>query len=139
MTRAVCPVALAALAAAGTLAGCVSTGAGDPIEVPAGRSSEVTFSFTLDPRTCQYGRVARPRFVQPEHGTVTTRAVTRRIGTVIGPKARKCSNETVRGVEIVYTPDPGYRGPDQFVVRTSLGGATQNRRTTSTTYRVIVQ
>lgn len=124
-----------------SLAACTTTGgSGGGQNVPAGRSTQVGFVSVFNPQTCQNARLPRATVVQPANGTVVTRARTDTFRSDdLRAGNRKCAGSPVRGLAVVYTPNAGYRGPDQFVVRISYEQRVGARSTSSQTYRVNVQ
>ena len=131
-------IALLSLALAATAA-CTTTPSGSSaLTVPAGRASTIDSVSVFDPTTCRNNRLPNVRFVQPENGRVTTRPTSfaLRPNTV---RERKCAGSTVRGLEIVYTPKPGFRGADPFTARISYETLPGRRRTSNRTYPVTVR
>ena len=139
------PARITRLAAAATLllltSACTTTGGGGTVvNVQAGRTTPIAFFSTFNPRTCQNGPRPTTRIVQPANGTVEARPSTDSFSVAeFGAGDRKCAGQSMRGVRIVYTPDPGYRGPDSFTVRHSFAQRIGVRSTSNASYRVNVQ
>lgn len=133
--------ALLALGLAG-LTACTTTGgaSGGGQNVPAGRSTTVDFLALANFRTCEAVARTRPTIIQPANGTVTLRPGTKTFSAEeLRTRGRRCAGRPVAGQRVVYTPNAGYRGPDQFVVRISYEQRVGARSTSSQTYRVNVQ
>jgi hypothetical protein len=81
--------------------------------VPAGKSTVVGFFNVLsgEGSTCQ--QPARPTMIvekAPQHGTVTFRWARHQWKGM----RFSCKGVGIGGMEIIYTPAKGYRGPDAF-------------------------
>lgn len=133
--------ALLALGLAG-LTACTTAGGGggSAANVPAGRSTTVDFFSVFNPQNCLNGPRPSTKIVQPANGTVRIVPGTNTFAPDnFGARGRKCAGQPIRGVRAVYTPKPGYRGPDSFTVRYSYSQRIGARKTANRTYRVNVQ
>ena len=86
--------------------------------VPANRTTELAFLNVYNTHGCRYGARPKLRLRQPEHGRITTRWLRRPYAA--GPSsqgAEKCKGRDMYGLAVYYTPDRGYRGPDDYYLR----------------------
>lgn len=100
--------AAAAFALTFATAAPAQTGA---VSVPKGQPTVVETPIFGNVAKCRSVRVKWRVASKPKHGTVTfqdTRA-TRQGGN--------CADRPARATAIIYTPKPGYTGPDTFAVR----------------------
>lgn len=86
--------------------------------VPAGRPSAILGYYTASSDTCYSGARPKVHFSGgPAHGSVTSVWKAFRMGASSG----KCAGKPTHGTIIVYTPAPGYHGPDKVSVTFSEG------------------
>ncbi|WP_037037577.1 hypothetical protein [Pseudovibrio sp. JE062] len=111
-------IAGAAFLIAGVGTAAAETHSGD---VRANRSTIVNKHFYYNAQQCTSGPIAQVKLKKkPKHGTVKiVRA------TWSPPKGKRCSNKKFKGVDIIYTPKKGYRGPDEFSTKYSMPRYTQ--------------
>ena len=100
-------------------------------DVPAGKTTMIEFVGSYDTRRCMNG--ARPRLkVSAANGTVTTKWTSRRVTkAAVGPRHRKCAGRMMKGMAVYYTPDRGYRGPDQVNISFSYDQGNGRRKNAS--------
>lgn len=86
--------------------------ADDNFTVPAGRATAL-YDFALwIPDTCSHlGKLPHRIGKKPQHGKVTVLWETSKVKQI--PAA--CKGK-IKGLIVVYTPDSGYRGPDEFTI-----------------------
>ncbi|KGF67723.1 hypothetical protein LL06_20480 [Hoeflea sp. BAL378] len=80
--------------------------------VQANRSTVVYDVAVWHPHTCAtFGKMRHKISAQPQHGRLDIRFEMSRAKNI----PSSCEGK-VRGMQVIYTPDRGYRGPDSFVV-----------------------
>ncbi|KZK75992.1 hypothetical protein PsW64_01122 [Pseudovibrio sp. W64] len=123
----------AAFLIAGLSAAAAETHSGD---VRANRSTILNRHVYYNAQLCSSGPIAQVKLKkEPKHGTVKI------VRSVWTPKKGKCKGKKFKGVDVIYTPKRGYRGPDEFSTKYSMPRYT-NRSTLNylhDTYKVKVK
>ncbi len=102
----------AAIVMAGIGAAAAETHSGD---VRANRSTILNRHVYYDSQLCTSGPIAQVKLKkEPKHGTVKI------VRSVWVPKKGKCKGKKFKGVDIIYSPKRGYRGPDEFATKYSM-------------------
>ena len=105
-------------------------------EVRANRSTILNRHVYYNGQLCSSGPIAQVKLkTEPKHGTVKI------VRSVWAPEKGKCKGKKFKGVDVIYTPKRGYRGPDEFSTKYSMPRYT-NRSTLNylhDTYKVEVK
>ncbi|SFU07004.1 hypothetical protein SAMN05444141_107334 [Pseudovibrio denitrificans] len=84
-------------------------------DVRANRSTIVNRHFYYNSQLCSSGPIAQVKLKkEPKHGSVKI------VRSVWVPEKGKCKGKKFKGVDIIYTPKRGYRGPDEFSTKYSM-------------------
>ena len=88
--------------------------------LPAGRSSRVTFVAAFNPKTCASLGRTKVSVSGVAGGSISTAGATRSVpASALRAGSRKCAGQSMRGTTVTYTPKRGFRGEDSFRVRVS--------------------
>ena len=87
-----------------------------PFAVAENRPSRINAWFDLNPDCSVAGLVSVRLLSPPSHGTMTLRQGRYYPDYPRGDQRRACNLRPRDGIAGVYRPDPGYVGPDRFVI-----------------------
>jgi hypothetical protein len=81
--------------------------------VSANKSSNVSAQAVYSKGTCHGGELPQMKVTKkPSHGRVKFNKTTFKLSKAAG----KCAGKRVKGINIIYTPNKGYRGKDEFKI-----------------------
>ncbi|WP_394690297.1 hypothetical protein [Hoeflea sp.] len=90
----------------------IVTSASADFVVPANKSTMIAHFAVWNPSTCAiFGKPSHKVRKQPQHGKLKFI-----YGVVKHNKIPAHCKGKVKGLQVIYTPDRGYRGPDNFVI-----------------------
>ena len=97
----------------------------------AGKTTQMHVYYTIDDE-CRSVPGTVTVSEQPQHGRLSTRIVQTEVGLTVGGLSRaagiskagmvrKCRGRSITVLQVDYTPTPGFRGRDRFVLDAAYG------------------